>query len=63
MTGFEGGREVGTLLSLYLRFLLEMFADPALQLGYARADALRSLEEVLFFSFKHIVSSVPRHLV
>lgn len=53
MTGYEAGREVGhgTLLGLYLRFLLEkMFADPAPQLVYARADAPRSLEEVLFFS-------------
>lgn len=62
MTGYEGSGEVGhgTLLSLYLRFLLEkMFADPALQLGYARADALRSLEEILFFFFKHLFHLFP----
>lgn len=62
MTGYEVGREVGhgTLLSLYLRFLLEkMFADPAPQLVYARADAPRSLEEVLFFFFKHLSHLFP----
>lgn len=66
MTGYEAGREVGhgTLLSLYLRFLLEkMFADPAPQLVYARADAPRSLRRGSFLFLQTLVSSVPIQLV